>query len=116
MNNIQTGNAVIDSKDTRGWLVGHFIKDQLDLRHSKDVEIKWAFHPAGESRVEWVTGESRTSIGILISGKFSVEFRDRTLVFDKQGDYVMWGLGTDHKWRALEDSVWLTIRWPSIDT
>jgi hypothetical protein len=25
----------------------------------------------------------------------------------------MWGPGVDHSWEALEDSVVLTVRWPS---
>lgn len=113
---IQTGNALIDSKDTRGWIVGSFIEEKFGLRQTSDVEIKWGVHPAGSSRDEWVTGETRTSIGILISGSFEIEFRDQTVSFDKPGDYVMWGPGTDHKWRASSDCVWLTVRWPSMPT
>jgi hypothetical protein len=26
----------------------------------------------------------------------------------------MWGAGTDHSWRAEEDSVVITVRWPSV--
>lgn len=114
MSDIQTGNAKLDSLSTRGWLIGSFIEKQLGLRHSEDVEIKWGSHKAGNAREEWVTGETRTAIGILISGKFVMEFPDRQITFDKPGDYVMWGPGTDHKWHAPEDCVWLTIRWPSI--
>jgi hypothetical protein len=29
------------------------------------------------------------------------------------GDYVMWGAGTDHSWRPEEDSVVITVCWPS---
>ena len=110
---IQTGNAEIDSSSTRGWLIGEFIEKEFGLRHSEDVELKWGVLKAGDARTEWSTGETRTTIGILISGKFTMEFRDRTLTFENLGDYVMWGSGTDHKWNAPEDSVWLTIRWPS---
>ena len=113
---IQTGNMQLDTTDTRGWLVGNFIDKQLGLRHSDDVEIKWGVHLAGTAREEWVTGETRTSIGILISGSFELEFIDRRVTFAKPGDYVMWGPGTDHKWRAPTDCVWLTIRWPSIES
>ena len=113
MQPIQTGNAEIDSADTRGWFVGSFIGEQFGLRHTNDVEIKWGVLKAGDERQEWVTGETRTAVGILISGTFEMEFRDQTLRFDTPGDYVMWGKGTDHKWRAPADCVWLTIRWPS---
>lgn len=111
--NIQTGNAELDSLETRGWFVGSFIEEKFGLRHSDDVEIKWGVLKEGDARTEWVTGETRTTIGILITGKFTMEFRDESMTFEKPGDYVMWGSGTDHKWHAPEDAIWLTIRWPS---
>jgi hypothetical protein len=111
---IQAGNIEVDTADMRGWLIGNFIGEEHGLRHSEDVELKWGNHEAGTVRAEWVTGETRTSIGILIAGKFAVEFRDKEIVFDKPGDYVMWGPGTDHRWRAIENSIWLTVRWPSV--
>jgi hypothetical protein len=48
--NWYSGNAKSDSKDRRGWLIGHFIEDHDDIRASDDVEIKWGVHPAGEER------------------------------------------------------------------
>ena len=111
---IQSGNAAKDSTETRGWFVGHFIEQSLGLRHSDNVELKWGTHKAGEARTEWVTGESRTTIALLISGKFEVEFRDQTATLSEAGDYVMWGRSVDHKWRVVEDAVILTIRWPSV--
>jgi hypothetical protein len=111
--NIQIGNAELDSLETRGWLVGSFIEEKFGLRHSDDIELKWGTLKAGDARTEWVTGETRTTIGILITGKFTMEFRDKSVTFQKPGDYVMWGPGIDHKWHAPEDATWLTIRWPS---
>jgi mannose-6-phosphate isomerase-like protein (cupin superfamily) len=108
---IQTGNAAIDTNDTRGWLIGDFIKKKFGLRHTDNLEIKWGVMKTGEARAEWATSETRTSIGILISGSFIMEFRDQTLQFDTPGDYVMWGPGVDHSWRAPTDAVWLTVRW-----
>lgn len=109
---IATGNAALDTTTTRGWLVGHFIDG--GLRHDYDVEIKWGVHKAGEARTDWVINEVRSTITILISGKIEIEFRDQTVTLEKQGDYVMWGFDTDHKWRMLEDSTVITIRWPSV--
>jgi hypothetical protein len=110
--NIQIGNAKVDAK--RGWFVGHFIDEKLGLRHSDDVELKWGVHPAGDGRAEWATGDVRSTISILISGKFEITFRNRTVTMSEPGDFVMWGEGEDHKSRALDDSVVLTVRWPSI--
>jgi len=114
MTNIQSGNAEIDAANHRGWLIGGFLEEKFGLRYSEDVELKWGVHEAGFRREEWVTGETRTAIGILISGTFVMEFRDQTLTFEKPGDYVMWGPGVDHRSHAPSDCVWLTVRWPSI--
>ena len=109
---IQTGNA-LDSAGNRGWFVGHFINKSLGLRHTNDVELKWGVHKSGEHREDWVTGETRTAIALLISGKVEFEFRDKSIDLVNAGDYVMWGKGADHRWRAIDDSVVLTVRWPS---
>jgi hypothetical protein len=109
---IQVGNAATDAQ--KGWFIGSFMDEKFGLRHSEDVELKWGVHPAGEERPEWVTSEARTAVSILISGKFEIMFRDRTVTMSQLGDFVMWGEGDDHKWRALEDAVVLTVRWPSI--
>ena len=34
------GNAGEDADLYGGWLVGHFVDDTDDIRHSKDVEVK----------------------------------------------------------------------------
>ena len=109
------GNATNDPA-ARGWFVGDFIDPAKGLRHSKDVELKWAVHAKGKERPEWATKEQHTTISLLISGKWEMVFRDQTVVLAKQGDYVMWGPGTDHKWQALEDTTLLTIRWPSVNS
>jgi quercetin dioxygenase-like cupin family protein len=36
------------------------------------------------------------------------------VLLERQGDYVVWGPGVDHSWRAEEESVVLTVRWPSV--
>ena len=107
------GNAQQDTLDTRGWLIGEFIEETCGLRHTDGIEVKWGALKAGDARTEWVAGETRVALGILISGTMTMEFRDRTITFDTPGDYVMWGPGTDHKWNAPTDALWLTIRWPS---
>ncbi|MGW5400689.1 signal peptidase I [Streptomyces sp. NPDC003952] len=110
---IYTGKAAPDAAVDRGWLLGHF-KEPGDPRHSEDVEIKWGVHPKGEERAAWVHGESRTALQVLISGRFRLEFPGRNVVLAEQGDYVVWGRGVDHSWYAEEDSVVLTVRWPSL--
>ena len=112
MNIIRIGNTNLDTVETRQWLVGSFMPEG-DMRNTEHVEVKWGNHLEGDKREEWVTGETRTTIAILITGKFVLEFLDQKIELLTQGDYVMWGPSTDHRWEALEKSVLLTIRWPS---
>lgn len=107
------GNANVDAATDHGWLLGHF-KPYGDPRHSDGVEIKWGTHSPGDERAEWVRGEERTALLILISGRFRVELPGRSVLLAEQGDYVVWGKGVDHSWHAEEESVVLTVRWPSV--
>ncbi len=113
MNKIITGNAAIDGQNTRSWIVGYFMPDD-DIRKTNDVEIKWVVLKKGDSRQEWVHAEHRTTIVILVSGKHTVDFKDTKATLNTSGDYVMWGHGTSHRWCSDEDSVIITVRWPSI--
>ncbi|MEV1288528.1 signal peptidase I [Micromonospora sp. NPDC049679] len=111
---VYVGNAGVDAPLERGWLLGHFMPPEAGVRHSADVEIKWGAHPPGDRREQWATGERRTALLVLISGRFRVELPDRTVLLDRQGDYVVWGPGVDHSWWAEQESIVLTVRWPSI--
>ncbi|WP_329352796.1 signal peptidase I [Streptomyces sp. NBC_01261] len=110
---VYVGNAGKDAALDRGWLLGHF-KEQGGPRHSDAVEVKWGVHPRGEQRAQWVKGEVRTTFLVLISGRFRMEFPGRSVLLEGQGDYVVWGQGVDHSWAAEEESVVLTLRWPSV--
>ncbi|MFE1046708.1 signal peptidase I [Streptomyces olivaceus] len=110
---VYAGNAGEDSATGRGWLLGHF-REEGDPRHSDAVEVKWGVHPRGERRAQWVEGEVRTALLVLVSGRFRVEFPRRSVLLERQGDYVVWGRGVDHSWFAEDDSVVMTLRWPSV--
>ena len=105
------GNAAVDGSKRRGWVVGAFM-DADDVRMSKDVEIKWGVHPAGDRREAWFEDESRTTVLLLVSGRFRIDLSVGAAVLAEQGDYAMWGPGVGHSWRAEEESVVVTIRWP----
>ena len=107
------GNAAEDSRDDRGWLLGHFIRPLEDVRHSNDVEVKWGIHPAGEQRAEWTSGDRRTNLLLLVEGAFRIDLTEGSRVLSTRGDYAMWGPGIDHSWEALSDSVVVAVRWPS---
>jgi len=111
---VYVGRAGEDAARTQGWLLGHFVPPG-ELLHTDDVEVKWGVHPAGDRRAAWATDERRTALLVLIRGAFNIELRDRTVVLREPGDYVVWGPGEDHSWRALEaDTTVLTVRWPSL--
>jgi mannose-6-phosphate isomerase-like protein (cupin superfamily) len=110
---VYVGKAAVDAASDRGWLLGHF-KPLGDVRHSDDVESKWGVHPPGDRRAEWATGEKRTALLVLISGRFRVELPSRSVLLAEQGDYLVWGPGVDHSWYAEEESVVFTVRWPSV--
>jgi hypothetical protein len=112
--NWYTGNATDDAQAHRGWLPGNFIQPDDSVRATPDVEVKWGIHPAGQGRSDRYTGETRTSMLILVSGRFRQELSVRTVVLEHPGDYVVWGPGIDHTWQAEADSVVITIRWPSL--
>jgi hypothetical protein len=109
---IYVGSATVDAPADRGWLLGHF-KPADSVRHSGDVEIKWGIHPPGDRRARWVTGEKRTTVLILISGRFRVELPERDVLLARPGDYVVFH-GIDHSWHAEEESVVMAVRWPSV--
>lgn len=82
------GSATSDAAANRGWLLGHFMPGG-DVRHSADVEVKWGVHPRGDMRAQWVTGEARTALILLVSGRFRVDFPGRSVLLSNQGDYVV---------------------------
>lgn len=109
---IYVGNAAADAPANRGWLLGHFMPAD-DARGSHDVEVKWGIHPQGDQRPDWVAGEQRSAMLLLISGRFRVELPDRSVLLARQGDYVVFHR-VSHSWHAERDSVVLAVRWPSI--
>ncbi len=114
--NWYSGNAADDSGQHRGWLLGHFIEPaDVNVRATEAIEVKWGIHPAGQQRLGGrASDEDRTTLVLLVSGRFHVELAVNYVLLSRQGDYVVWGPGIDHTWRADEDSVVVTIRWPSV--
>lgn len=108
------GNAVEDSQSTRGWLLGHFVDPAEGVRSTKDLEVKWGVHAAGDKRPEWTSGEERSTLILLVKGHFRVDLTEGSVTMTREGDYAAWGPGIDHSWQALSDSVIVSVRWPSI--
>ncbi len=112
--NWYVGNAHTDGAGNRGWLLGHFMDESDDVRASDAVEVKWGVHPAGEGRDAWSTNEQRTTLLILVSGRFRLDLSVGSFTLEREGDYALWGAGIDHSWQAEKDSIVITVRWPSL--
>ena len=114
--NWYTGNATDEADKHRGWLMGHFIDPAHGTVRATDaLEVKWGIHPAGQQRpAGWTIGEQRSTLLLMVSGRFRLDLMVGSVTLKRQGDYVAWGPGIDHSWQAEEDSVVITIRWPSI--
>jgi len=128
---IKTGNAIIDGKDFRFWIVGRiehwcrennipFDTEKYSLRSSDSVEIKWGIYNKGDSRPEWASCSSMVGMSILITGDSTFYFREvndpvkyREVSLKSEGDYVLWREEVEHTWEIHEDSTFLTIRWPA---
>jgi hypothetical protein len=108
------GNAAEASKDTRGWFVGHFMPGEDNPLRTSDLELKWFFHAKGETRHEWSPPSPVRTLNVLIRGRFVLLFPDHEVALQREGDYVMFGPDIAHSFRCEEDSVVLTVRWPSM--
>lgn len=107
------GNAADAAQSTRGWFLGHFMPGADNPLRTEDVELKWYTHAKGETRAEWSPPSAVRTLNVLIRGKFALLFPDREVLLAKEGDYVLFGPGVAHSYRSDEESLVLTVRWPS---
>ncbi len=118
MSQIETGNLnkkTLENPETRGWVLGNFIDLSLPF-HSKDVEIKWGRHKKGETKDSAYVDVPTKALAILIYGKLSIKFpeQDQDIVLEKEGDYIYNEGRLHHILNVFEDSLLITIRWPSL--
>jgi hypothetical protein len=108
-----TGNAAEFARTTRGWFLGHFMEPGHRLQ-SEEVELKWFTHARGETRAEWSPAAPVRTLNLLVRGRFVLLFPDREVCLAREGDFVLFGPGMPHSYRSEEESVVLTVRWPSL--
>jgi hypothetical protein len=57
-------------------------------------------------------------MSVLIRGKFRLAFQDgvstQDVLLEKEDDYALWDARVVHIWIAEDETVILTVRWPSI--
>jgi hypothetical protein len=119
---ISGGNAIADGAQTRGWFIGHFMPEETPL-WDPTVEIKYSLSAKGRSRSreDATASSAQRSLQILVAGKVKTSLviedgHDQHVLLEKPGDWCLWEAHAVHYWEILEDSVIITIRWPSIDT
>jgi hypothetical protein len=113
MSNVVVGNAYED-RNERHWLLGHFMEESTGLRKDNRIEVMWSSRKAGDTKEGWTKSTKATTLCILIKGKFSNTFPGvGECILEKEGDYLIYGPETPHSWYAYEDSLLITIRWPS---
>ena len=109
-----SGNVAGVSKDTRGWFLGHFMPGDGNPLQTSELELKWYTHAKGDSRSEWAPGNPVKTLNILVRGHFVLLFPDREVALEKEGDFVFFGPGVPHSFRSVQESLVLTVRWPSL--
>jgi hypothetical protein len=115
---ISIGNAEdFTHTPTRGWFIGNFLDPTTAGPRSTDnIEVKWSIHPVGDHRPDIAPGADTVTLTILISGAFEQIFPDQqpdSMLMERPGDFALYGPDVPHTWRALADSVMLTVRWKS---
>lgn len=60
-----------------------------------------------------VTQQRRPQSRAFDKRSFPIFFAGREHLLDNEVAFVIWEPGTPHTWRAEEESLILTIRWPS---
>src|SRR5678816_263943 len=109
-----TGNAAAASKNTRVWFLAHFKPGEDNPPHNADLEVKSITHAKGETRPECSPANGVRTLNILIRGRFVLLFPEHEVLLEKEGDFVLFGPGIAHSFRSENESLVLTVRWPSI--
>lgn len=132
--NVLTGNAREAETRGTGWFLGFSdwtLSEGSGLLHvPKEKElsglcIKWYQHPSGDRSGTRPVSEGRT-ISLLVStgSLFELQFslspgfgagRGETVLLRRHGDFAAWGPGIFHRWRCIESSTVLTVRWKMED-
>ena len=108
------GNVAEASRDTRGWFLGHFMPGAGNPLKTSDLELKWYTHAKGETRSEWAPANAVRTLNILVRGHFVLLFPDQEIALQKEGDFVLFGPGVPHSFRSEQESLVVTVRWPSL--
>jgi len=112
-----TGNFDKERHAHRDWIFGHFMDQDSPFRN-ENFEIKWGKHKKGESFEAKEVGpnDQCCTVAILVYGEERLTFSsvDREVLLENEGDYVFWQPNIPHIAVFREDTLVITIRWPSV--
>lgn len=112
---IRTGNLDRDTLGERGWFIGHFAPEDHPF-HSDNFEVKWSRLDEEEEKPSPAYNRCANTLLILVYGELEIDFPDagKRLRLKQEGDYVYFGPGVRHQWKALVRTLAISIRWPSL--
>ncbi len=115
--NFLVGHAptVATASQTNGWFIGSFMRYAPPALRTEALEVKWGVHARGDERAASASSAVAWTLTLLLSGRFLMLFdgRERAVQLVEPGDFVIYGPGIGHRWRAIDSSTVLTVRWPS---
>ncbi len=84
----------------------------------ENLAMKWFVHTPSDPP-EWGVGKpisTGRSLSLLAGeGAFELHFQrgaeERIVLLENPGDFVLWGPGLAHHWRAIKPSAVITLRW-----
>jgi hypothetical protein len=115
MDKIVQGNLNQNDPKRRGWFARHFMDEGSPFK-TDDFEMQWRKLKAGEEKPALGTQKVAKTIGILVYGKFEFNFPDenKKITLSKEGEFVFFDAGVTHSWKVHQDTLLISIRWPSI--
>ena len=127
---LHTGNAYDADTQGSGWFIGFSDWTRAAggglLHVPRDAAlsglcVKWFDHPSGHEGGAKPVSEGRTMSMLVTTGsRFELAFSEapdfpagatRTVLLERPGDFAAWGAGLHHRWRCLDRSTILTVRW-----
>lgn len=109
-------SADADALGRRGWIVGAFF-DEHDVRHCRDLEVKYGRFRQGEDPNHPAKVSSTTEFTLILSGAVRAQVGGREVILS-QGDYVLIhpGIPNNVVLEVLQDTTALTVKAPSDPT
>lgn len=112
----KTGSILPHTQKFGGWFFGHFNDDDPYLKNN-DFALKWSKREKGYfCDFKKIPDNDQRTVTILIYGKVELTYENgNKFVLEKEGDFVYSRPRKPHQVKALEDTLMLNIRWPSIE-